>query len=138
MNWAPGRHALFAPADRAAVVGVLQVGKRLEQAGRGIFLDLWPRVLSFCGRGWFAPAEGGGRRWREVGDEAPESKAPAKGCRGQGYHGSDESDDEAYRDTSMQCSFASSFEESSGGEETVEEYTQFQLEETTDSMAAII
>lgn len=52
-NWAPARHALFTPADRAAVMELLRVGKRLEQQGTGIFTDLWPQVLSFCGRGWF-------------------------------------------------------------------------------------
>ena len=55
MNWTPERHSLFSPADRVAVVEVLRVGKRLEQVGRGIFLDLWPHVLSYCGRGWFEP-----------------------------------------------------------------------------------
>lgn len=29
------------------------MGKRLELQGSGIFIDLWPLVLSFCGRGWF-------------------------------------------------------------------------------------
>lgn len=52
-NWAPARHSLFTPADRAAVMELLRVGKRLEQTGTGIFTDLWPQVLSFCGRGWF-------------------------------------------------------------------------------------
>ena len=32
---------------------LLRVGKRLEQNGTGIFIDLWPTILSFCGRGWF-------------------------------------------------------------------------------------
>jgi hypothetical protein len=31
---------------------LLRVGKRLEQ-NEVIFIDLWPQVLSFCGRGWF-------------------------------------------------------------------------------------
>jgi len=53
MHWTPERHALFSPADRLAVKEVLRVGKRLEQQGTGIFLELWPFVLSFCGRGWF-------------------------------------------------------------------------------------
>jgi hypothetical protein len=53
LNWAPDRHLLFTPADRKAVMELLRVGKRLEQEGRGIFIDLWPEVLSFCGRGWF-------------------------------------------------------------------------------------
>ena len=52
-NWDPARHTLFTPADRRAVVELLRVGKRLEQMGTGIFADLWPQVLSFCGRGWF-------------------------------------------------------------------------------------
>ena len=29
------------------------MGKHLEQNGSGIFIELWPLVLSFCGRGWF-------------------------------------------------------------------------------------
>eukprot|EP00542_Grammatophora_oceanica_P013901 CAMPEP_0194028046 /NCGR_PEP_ID=MMETSP0009_2-20130614/2073_1 /TAXON_ID=210454 /ORGANISM="Grammatophora oceanica, Strain CCMP 410" /LENGTH=895 /DNA_ID=CAMNT_0038667295 /DNA_START=32 /DNA_END=2719 /DNA_ORIENTATION=+ len=52
-SWTPDRHSLFTPEDRAAVLELLRVGKRLEQNGTGIFLDLWPTVLSFCGRGWF-------------------------------------------------------------------------------------
>jgi hypothetical protein len=52
-NWTPDRHSLFTPADRRAVIELLRVGKRLEQTGAGIFVDLWPEVLSFCGRGWF-------------------------------------------------------------------------------------
>jgi hypothetical protein len=52
-NWAPDRHLLFTPADRRAVMELLRVGKRLEQMGTGIFIDLWPLVLGFCGRGWF-------------------------------------------------------------------------------------
>ena len=52
-NWSPARHTLFHPADRRAVLELLRVGKRLEQMGTGIFLELWPLVLSFCGRGWF-------------------------------------------------------------------------------------
>jgi hypothetical protein len=52
-NWAPDRHLLFTPADRKAVMELLRVGKRLEQEGKGIFIDLWPEVLSYCGRGWF-------------------------------------------------------------------------------------
>jgi len=52
-SWHPDRHCLFTPADRLAVVELLRVGKRLEQMGTGIFVDLWPLVLSFCGRSWF-------------------------------------------------------------------------------------
>jgi hypothetical protein len=63
-HWAPNRHLLFTPYDRRAVMELLRVGKRLEQQGTGIFIDLWPLVLSFCGRGWFEveeeQAEGGG------------------------------------------------------------------------------
>jgi len=52
-NWSPDRHSLFLPVDRRAILEVLRVGKRLEQIGTGIYLELWPSVLSFCGRGWF-------------------------------------------------------------------------------------
>jgi len=52
-NWSPGRHSLFTPSDRRAVMELLRIGKRLEQQGTGIFIDLWPLVLGFCGRGWF-------------------------------------------------------------------------------------
>lgn len=52
-SWTPERHLLFTPADRKAVMELLRVGKRLELNGSGIFIDLWPLVLSFCGRGWF-------------------------------------------------------------------------------------
>ena len=53
LNWSPERHSIFHPADRAAVLELLRVGKRLEQIGTGIFIDMWPLVLSYCGRGWF-------------------------------------------------------------------------------------
>jgi ankyrin repeat protein len=52
-NWTPDRHSLFTPADRRAVAELLRVGKRLEAEGSLSFIDLWPEVLSFCGRGWF-------------------------------------------------------------------------------------
>ena len=55
LNWTPERHAIFHPRDRLAVLELLRVGKRLEQMNTGIFLELWPLVLSFCGRGWFEP-----------------------------------------------------------------------------------
>ena len=58
-HWAPDRHLLFTPSDRRAVMELLRVGKRLEQMGSGIFIDLWPLVLSFCGRGWFELEEEG-------------------------------------------------------------------------------
>ena len=55
-SWAPVRHLLFTPQDRKAVMELLRVGKRLEQQGTGLCVrDLWPLVLSFCGRGWFEP-----------------------------------------------------------------------------------
>jgi hypothetical protein len=57
-NWAPDRHLLFTPSDRKAVMELLRVGKRLEQEGKGIFVDLWPEVLSYCGRGWFETETG--------------------------------------------------------------------------------
>jgi ankyrin repeat protein len=53
LSWSPDRHLLFTPPDRKAIMELLRVGKRLEQNGTGIFIDLWPLVLSFCGRGWF-------------------------------------------------------------------------------------
>lgn len=52
-NWTPARHALFSPTDRAAVKEILRVGKRLEQNGSGVIIEIWPYILSFCGRGWF-------------------------------------------------------------------------------------
>lgn len=52
-SWTPEHHLLFTPQDRKAVMELLRVGKRLEQNGTGIFVDLWPQVLGFCGRGWF-------------------------------------------------------------------------------------
>jgi ankyrin repeat protein len=52
-SWSPDRHLLFTPQDRKAVMELLRVGKRLELQGSGIFTDLWPLVLGFCGRGWF-------------------------------------------------------------------------------------
>ena len=51
-NWTPDRHSLFTPADRRAVAELLRVGRHLETK-EGIFVDLWPEVLSFCGRAWF-------------------------------------------------------------------------------------
>ena len=54
LNWCPERHSLFHPTDRRAVMELLRIGKRLEQMGTGICVyDIWPDVLSFCGRGWF-------------------------------------------------------------------------------------
>ena len=61
-SWAPDRHLLFTPQDRKCVMELLRVGKRLEQQGTGIFVDLWPLVLSFCGRGWFEVPTTGTKR----------------------------------------------------------------------------
>lgn len=55
LYWSPERHSIFYPRDREAACELLRVGKRLEQEGTGLFLELWPLVLSFCGRGWFEP-----------------------------------------------------------------------------------
>ena len=52
-----GEQIVEPPADRKAVTELLRVGKRLELQGSGIFIDLWPEVLSFCGRGWFEVEE---------------------------------------------------------------------------------
>lgn len=71
-NWAPDRHLLFTPADRRAVLELLRVGKRLEQQGTGIFIDLWPEVLSFCGRGWF--------ELEKPDDEEDEGAVPMEEC----------------------------------------------------------
>ena len=57
LSWSPERHELFSPHDRKAVMAILMTGRRMEQ-DRGVFLDLWPQVLSFCGRGWFDPVDG--------------------------------------------------------------------------------
>ena len=56
-SWSPDHHLLFTPQDRKAVMELLRVGKRLEQNGTGIFIDLWPTILGFCGRGWFETEE---------------------------------------------------------------------------------
>lgn len=117
MNWTPERHTLFSPADRVAVVEVLRVGKRLEQVGRGIFLDLWPHVLSFCGRGWFEHLE-------DDENEQVDGKVQAKG------------NINAVEESSAQCSALSSGE-SSGDEMEESSFTQFQLDETN-GMPAIL
>jgi len=56
-SWSPDLHLLFTPQDRRAVLELLRVGKRLEQYETSIFVDFWPLVLSFCGRGWFEPED---------------------------------------------------------------------------------
>ena len=119
MNWTPERHTLFSPADRVAVVEVLRVGKRMEQIGRGIFLDLWPHVLSFCGRGWFEQIED---------EEELDQKVAAQSLKQRSYSTEEE--------ISMQCSSASSSGDSAG-EDMDSEFTQFQLDETV-GVASII
>jgi ankyrin repeat protein len=59
LYWSPERHSIFHPRDRQSACELLRVGKRLEQEGTGLFLELWPLVLSFCGRGWFEPETDG-------------------------------------------------------------------------------
>ena len=51
---------------------LLRVGKRLELNGTGIFIDFWPLVLSFCGRGWFEAEVSNGSKEEDV-DDAPMS-----------------------------------------------------------------
>lgn len=69
-SWTPDRHSLFTPADRAAVMELLRVGKRLELQGTGLFIDLWPQVLSFCGRGWFEIADATSEMDEDSSDES--------------------------------------------------------------------
>lgn len=76
-NWAPDRHLLFTPADRKAVLELLRVGKRLEQMGTGIFIDLWPLVLGFCGRGWFEVEDDEDAEMLDDGENYRELKMPA-------------------------------------------------------------
>lgn len=54
-HWSPRTHKVFSPIDRRGIIELLKVGKRFEQMDTGIFLELWPHILSFCGRGWFEP-----------------------------------------------------------------------------------
>jgi hypothetical protein len=54
-HWSPLTHKIFSPTDRRAIFELLKVGKRMEQRNTGYFLELWPEVLSYCGRGWFDP-----------------------------------------------------------------------------------
>jgi hypothetical protein len=69
---------------------LLRVGKRLEQQGTGIFIDLWPLVLGFCGRGWFEPE----------GSCSPMSidLSPSQGQQVQGAGGIDDSDYDSEED----------------------------------------
>lgn len=55
--WTPETHSVFAPCDRVAALNVLMVGKRMESMGTGIFMECWPMILGFCGRGWFRTEE---------------------------------------------------------------------------------
>lgn len=50
---------------------LLRVGKRLEHQGV-LFVDLWPQVLGFCGRGWFEPEPVGALDFAESGEECSE------------------------------------------------------------------
>eukprot|EP00594_Rhizosolenia_setigera_P020040 CAMPEP_0178979672 /NCGR_PEP_ID=MMETSP0789-20121207/25992_1 /TAXON_ID=3005 /ORGANISM="Rhizosolenia setigera, Strain CCMP 1694" /LENGTH=974 /DNA_ID=CAMNT_0020669843 /DNA_START=274 /DNA_END=3198 /DNA_ORIENTATION=- len=55
-NWSPNNHILFSPQDRKSILELMRVGKRLERE-KALFMDMWPLVLSFCGRGWFEQDE---------------------------------------------------------------------------------
>ena len=133
MNWTPERHALFAPSDRAAVIAVLKVGKRLEQVGRGIFSDLWPHVLSFCGRGWFEHIEDDDVDEKQdvIQDDGEQKVAAIPDS----SNGNEEHHEGGIEEAiSMQFSLDSPSNESSG-EDGV---TQFQLDETSPGMSAIL
>lgn len=113
-NWTPARHALFSPTDRLAVKEVLKVGKRMEQDG--VFIEVWPFVLSFCGRGWFEKVEG-----EDEGDVAATKRVVGDEERGPCI------------EEEMQCS-------SSSSESSEDEFTQFQLDGALDgtSFAAVL
>ena len=111
LNWTPERHPLFCPSDRQAILEVLRVGKRMEQAH--IFLDLWPHVLSFCGRAWFEPVRNkqlSAANRREYIDEEEEISLQLS-------------------NSFMDLSGADSSMDSSG--EEMEEFTQFELDVTS-------
>lgn len=108
-NWTPARHALFSPTDRIAVKEVLRVGKRLEQNGSGVILEIWPYVLSFCGRGWF-----------EIEEEVTELDDQMSSV-----------DQTSSNEEEMQCS---SDESSDGGTE----FTQFELDEAHDHVNMVV
>jgi len=115
------------------------VGKRLERIGleggltgtegRGVFLDLWPRVLSFCGRGWFEH-DGTVEQGDEAGEQKPEGKVVSTLKKDKLEYVNNDDDEEI----SMQCSSTSS----RGGDRMEDEFTQFQLDEASENMAAII
>eukprot|EP00584_Thalassiosira_punctigera_P002300 CAMPEP_0172538174 /NCGR_PEP_ID=MMETSP1067-20121228/9623_1 /TAXON_ID=265564 ORGANISM="Thalassiosira punctigera, Strain Tpunct2005C2" /NCGR_SAMPLE_ID=MMETSP1067 /ASSEMBLY_ACC=CAM_ASM_000444 /LENGTH=1157 /DNA_ID=CAMNT_0013323625 /DNA_START=81 /DNA_END=3554 /DNA_ORIENTATION=- len=145
MEWAPGRHGLFAPRDRAAVVEVLRVGKRLErmglevygleEPGRGIFLDLWPRVLSFCGRGWFEPEAGSEERGKEEEERDMDGKEAPLVREGQDRRAREREEEISMRRSTSSDGSARGAESDDAMEE---EFTQFQLDEASDAMAAIL
>ena len=115
LNWSPERHPLFCPSDRQAILEVLRVGKRMEQAH--IFLDLWPHVLSFCGRAWFEPVVNKqlsvtNRREYVVDDDEEEISMQLS-------------------NSFMDLSGVDSSMDSSG--EEMEEFTQFELDVTTNN-----
>ncbi len=49
--WAPKRHYIFTPNDRAAIVEVMKVAVRLNHIPH----EIWLHIVKFCGRGWFDP-----------------------------------------------------------------------------------
>ena len=75
-----------------------------ESVGRGMFIDLWPHVLAFCGRGWFEVEEETGATNDEM-----DRKIPAK--KGHEEEISDDSSDE-----------------SSSSDDDDDDFTQFQLD----------
>ena len=114
MNWTPERHSLFSPTDRTAIVEVLRVGKRLESAGRGMFIDLWPHVLAFCGRGWFEVEEDDVTTRTGASSDEMDRKIPAK--KGHATHEEEISDD------------SSDESSSSSSDDDDDDFTQFQLD----------
>ena len=113
MNWTPERHSLFSPTDRTAIVEVLRVGKRLESVGRG-FIDLWPHVLAFCGRGWFEVEEDDVTTRTGASSNEMDRKIPAK--KGHATHEEEISDD------------SSDESSSSSSDDDDDDFTQFQLD----------
>ena len=111
LNWTPERHPLFCPSDRQAILEVLRVGKRMEQAH--IFLDLWPHVLSFCGRAWFEPVR----------------NKQLSAANRQEYIDEEEEISLQLSNSFMDLSGADSSMDSSG--EEMEEFTQFELDVTS-------
>lgn len=108
-NWTPARHELFSPTDRIAIKEMLRVGKRLEQNGSGMFLELWPFVLGFCGRGWF-----------EVAEEDPGQEIQISVLKDQSSNEEEEEE--------MQCS------SSDDASEVDADFTQFELDGENDNV----